>query len=583
MLPPDARTILTDALKPPAGWMLDRAVALTFTVDLPSALVVPLVFAPHGVRETTDPLHVMEAIRSCTDRVDIFCQAGHIVVPKSASELLAFLEPMIHPVRPPRPGFLFHPKLWLVRYREPDAGEVAIRLLVLSRNITGDRSWDVCLRLDGTIDKPEPNNKPLRDIIRGVTALAVGGLQPNRRDAVYALADDVHRARWELPSDVDGINFYTLGIPGASEKPSFAGTRGLVISPFVNEIGLKQTLCARERTLVARQEELDRLPEDVLAGVTAYVVDEFAELADEERESQTELLSGLHAKLYISESGQRARVLLGSVNATGAALEGNVELLAELHGSRKTLGVQRMLDEAEGIGPILIEYQRQDPEPEDSDQRKLEELLRTISIVPLTATVTGEGERRGVELTSDRPMPDMAGAGVTVELLTRQGEANELYSRTVVNERFADIEITEITPFIVVTAEASADLKASTVVRAQLFNDPVDRLDRVLAGQINTPEKFKQFLALLLGLSGDASAFAARGSGSGSGWITQDGRGILELLLGALADNSTQLADLGRLIARLSQTEQGRSVLPPGFVHLWAIVDEARAALEEAR
>jgi hypothetical protein len=107
MLPPDARAVLSDALRPPSGTVLDRAVALTFTLDLESALVVPLAFAAHATRDSTEPLAVMEAVRGCADLVDVFCQAGQIAVPSRGSDLLAFLEPMVHPVRMPRSGHLF--------------------------------------------------------------------------------------------------------------------------------------------------------------------------------------------------------------------------------------------------------------------------------------------------------------------------------------------------------------------------------------------------------------------------------------------------------------------------------------------
>ena len=45
MLAPDSRELLLDALRPPTGCSLDRAVATTFTLDLETALTVPLAFA----------------------------------------------------------------------------------------------------------------------------------------------------------------------------------------------------------------------------------------------------------------------------------------------------------------------------------------------------------------------------------------------------------------------------------------------------------------------------------------------------------------------------------------------------------
>ena len=58
----------------------------------------------------------------------------------------------MHGVSAPQGG-VFHPKFWLLRYLPQDSGGPArYRLLVLSRNLTYDRSWDTMLRLDASLD-----------------------------------------------------------------------------------------------------------------------------------------------------------------------------------------------------------------------------------------------------------------------------------------------------------------------------------------------------------------------------------------------------------------------------------------------
>ena len=148
VLAPDSRELLLDALRPPTGYSLDRAVATTFTLDLETALTVPLAFAGFRLDEQPDPVEVMEALRGMSERIDIFCQAGAIGAGRWPSDLLALLENVIHEVRRPRPGHIFHPKTWLLRFRD-ESQEPSYRLLVLSRNLTADRSWDTILWLDG--------------------------------------------------------------------------------------------------------------------------------------------------------------------------------------------------------------------------------------------------------------------------------------------------------------------------------------------------------------------------------------------------------------------------------------------------
>lgn len=580
MLPPDARSMLTDALRPPPGATLERAVALTFTLSLESALVVPLAFAAGSLRESTDQLTIMEAVRGCADRVDVFCQAGHIAVPERGADLLAFLEPMVHPVRRPRPGHLFHPKLWALRYRGDDDDEDSghARLLVLSRNLTADRAWDVCLRLDGVVGtRPRAMNRPVIDLVRRAHDLAVDPLPTARSEGLDRLLEDMRRVDWEFPDGVSDLVFHALGIPGG-RAPDFMGSRNLAISPFCNADGIARVLPGATAILVGRQEELDRLADDALAGREIHVVSELAGLNAEESDLGKSLLTGLHAKLYIAEKGHTARVLLGSANATDAGFGGNVELLVELVGSRSRVGIDTMVGANAPFRAILEPYERQPPVALDEAQRRLEDLVRAVAVVPLHATVDGPDEIYSLRLTSQAVLPAAPdGVRLTAELLTRPGEATELTPEASVDSTFDGLEIVHITPFVVLTAANQSGMQASTVVHARLVNDPAGRLDEVLARQVDTPEKFLRFLALLLGLGSDGLEPLDISPGDGGGgWGAGGGIGIFELLMRALVDRRAQLDDLARLVRRLESTERGRVLLPPGFAKLWEIVDSVR-------
>ena len=67
MLAPDDRALLLDGLRPPPGFRLERAVGTTFTLDLETALTIPLAFAGYALTSTPDPIAIMEALRSSAD------------------------------------------------------------------------------------------------------------------------------------------------------------------------------------------------------------------------------------------------------------------------------------------------------------------------------------------------------------------------------------------------------------------------------------------------------------------------------------------------------------------------------------
>src|SRR5207249_7591823 len=97
MLAPRSRRLLLDALRPPAGYRLDRAVGTSYTLDLLALLTAPLAFTffdceDNEGRPATDPLALLQAIRRHAGRIHLFCQAGRIAVPRPGQHLLHYLE-----------------------------------------------------------------------------------------------------------------------------------------------------------------------------------------------------------------------------------------------------------------------------------------------------------------------------------------------------------------------------------------------------------------------------------------------------------------------------------------------------------
>ena len=141
--------------------------------------------------------------------------------------------------------------------------------------------------------------------------------------------------------------------------------------------------------------------------------------------------------------------------------------------------------------------------------------------------------------------------------------------------------MTDVTPFLVLRAEASPQLWRSVVVVATLVGDPVGRHDEILARQIDTTEKFLRFLAALLGLTDGAGALLGIGgqrTGASASWQRT---GLFELLVRGLADRPGAVADLDRLVERLAATDRGGAVLPDGFLPLWMTVRGALSRLEK--
>lgn len=595
MLAPDGRELLLDALRPPAGCSLDRAVATTFTLSLETALTVPLAFAGFRLDEQPDPIEVMQSLRGMSDRIDIFCQAGAIGAGRWPSDLLALLEDVVHEVERPRPGHIFHPKTWVLRFRD-ESQEPSYRLLVLSRNLTSDRSWDTILWLDGRrAGRINQSSEPLARFIRALPGLAATPVSPDRHEVLTELAEELRRVEWEVPSGVRKVRFHPIGLPYARRFPveeHFSGYRKLVISAFVREGAIRRVFpprSGRRYALISRGAELDGLPEDALEHVDVYELDPTASLAgdDPEGEADRSYFTQLHAKVFVVERNKRAHLFVGSANATDAGLSQNVEFLCELVGPAKTLGVDALVGEDAPLRAMLTPYDsstkcRDDPVSEDG--RAIENLLIDIAGgIRFRTTVTEESEGWVARIAADkapRRIPD--GACVTVAPFNNPDEAHPLDPEEPLDVELAPRELADITAFLRLTARGSVKgklLERSTVVCSQLEGSPDDRYRQIFARQIDTPEKFLRLLALLIGLaSGTVTEVVGNGEGSGR-WAGGAGQGVLELLARALAESPESIDHLDEIIEHLRRSPLGREVLPPGWDDVWLPVLEARRAM----
>jgi hypothetical protein len=604
---PDSRVVLLDQLRPPVGYRLEAAVATTFTLHLGTALVAPLAFASHEMRSRPDPIAALEAVRACADRVDIFCQAGQIALPTQASDLMAFLEPMVHPVARPRPGFLFHPKIWFLRYVGADLPD-SYRLICSTRNLVDSHAWDAVISLEGSLGKGRREvNAPLAAFLRQLPRWAVHGLETERLARVLDLADKASRIRWTPPDTVSEVRFHAFGVPRVSSNPDFRGYRHLVISPFCNDWGVDHVTAGNRNdvTLVSRPEELDRLSASLLTGLRKpndrpiLVLDPLAGLetpSEGEGDSTSKTvprdsdeLTGLHAKITIAERNNReTHVFVGSANATTAAYDGNVEFVVELIGRAKDIGVETVVGPAAPFRDLLQPYAAVGDvlaPPEDEELHKLEKALREIAAVPFEVNVASGPDGYELHLTSTKVLKLPTGHALDLGLLTRRGVVARHSDSSQCDSRFAGVPLADITPFITLRLTGASGLAVATVIRAHLQNDPPDRLDEVLARQVDSRQKFLRFLALLLNLR-DPDALFTASSGDGAEWGSWGAAfggntGVFELVLSALADRPESLLDLDRLVTKLRATDSGREILPEGFSDLWSSVISVLTKLKE--
>jgi len=156
-------------LAPPLGFELDHAIGTTYSLDLEAILLIPvaLFFSedldinPKEIRDDT-----LESLVNVSKKVSIYHQRGKIKVPEQYSQLMAYWEKGLTPVHLDSYFRSFHPKIWIIRYKEIKGEKVIYKIINTSRNLTFSRDWDLAITTEGeTNSNIENQNQPLIDFL----------------------------------------------------------------------------------------------------------------------------------------------------------------------------------------------------------------------------------------------------------------------------------------------------------------------------------------------------------------------------------------------------------------------------------
>ena len=635
MLPPDSRTTAFELIRPPSGYRLDFAVLTTYTLDLEALLVLPLSVLAHpdgGLEELlADPLRLHQAIRDAGDRVHAFVDEKGIAIPRGARALYSMLESSVHPVRAPNGG-AFHPKVWVARFAPvgeaavDEAADDLLRVAVLSRNLTFDRSWDVALASEAPHRSRRfvAASRPLHDFLAALPQLATGRVPQRIVERVEALADQVTRTAFPAPDGFDSpIAFHAIGLTRGRRtwSPPSSGHRTLAVAPFVNRTGLDAVrgLSGNDRILVSRQEELDKLSDDALAAWKETFV--LADAAQGEAEDEPPAAaeddagaaagdgaadgadaaaaagtnegnpgtgadarpSGLHAKMIAVEHGWHVTWSVGSANLTAAAFTGsNVEMMASVTGRKagaRGHGIDHFLDG--GFRKLCVPYQRVEQEAEDprvSARARLEAACDALVDAGLRVVCVSADDLWTLGLDGAVALsPD------DVEVVAWPVSVAEDQARRLDEPPRWRLPAARLTAFIAfrlsVPVRGVDDIRMTLRLPAEGM--PEDRIHQILRTLLDSPEKFLRFLrALLGGLDAVLDWTREEGKGDGAEPWGIDGDGgetLLDDLVRTASRDPDRLKPVRRLIDDLRKTDEGRRIVPDELFAVWAAVEEALA------
>lgn len=606
MLPAEERKLYIESLAPPPGYALDEALCTTYSLSLESLLSIPvnLVLAgldPTGLGSNGD-VWILEAIRRVADKLTVFCDADRIAVPEQSHLLYGLLEPAVVPLRAPRKG-AFHPKLWLLRFTPTEGdGPAWMRILVLTRNLTMDRSWDLSLQLEGRImGAYVAAQRPLGAFVMNMIELASSRPQPiasERRERLATLADEVRRVQLELPPGFDEVAFHALGFGQPSWLPE-PSDRLVVVAPFVTSHALEALAGSTKEAvaLLSRPEELDQIPSQTLAQFgRVAVLHEAAQSddGDDDEASKANMLRGLHAKLYIAKRGWNTHVYVGSANASSAAFEGrNVELLVELVGKTSAIankGIDGFLSDA-GMGGLLVDYvvKERDVDPDLAAIESAREKLRQVAAWmeehgALVRFATESGWcTPTLEVDVSEAFEGVASLRawlVTTDSVTSSADALPLLRGVSVElPRCAAASTTSFVAFEAISSE-HFDVSITFVVALRAIGIPSDRNEQITRMVVNNRDRFMQFISALLAGLGDhglplAGAETASSPGGVLRRMMEDG--LLERLIRAKTRHPERLDGIRTLVQALEAHPSSAEIIPREFLEVWNLIAEEQS------
>ena len=393
----------SNILHPPADYHLDFAVGTTYSLDL-NALIASAISSGSSVKFdsylTDDPIFSMNVLQDNMDRIVLFCEKGRIKFPEKPTKLYILLENMVFQVDSPKNGYYsFHPKFWLLRFIDDD-GHVLYRIIVLSRNLTFDRSWDISFSMDGhKTRKKTDKNKAVSGFLKYLKGYVSDEIKKDKMDEIIKELNHVH-----FDLDCNGVfNDFEFIINGIDEKniknyPLFSNRWDelLIISPFLNGDVIKgfnnRSSKDSKAALITRPASLGKLKPGNYDNFNIYTLKE--EIIEGGSESSHRFPQDIHAKMYMMKKDNRTELYLGSLNASRKALEGNVEFMVRLSVDNNKLDVKDLTEdiisdvtEAADLSKVVG--------PADGD-KNLDWIVKRISALAITAEAISENEHYNV-------------------------------------------------------------------------------------------------------------------------------------------------------------------------------------------
>jgi len=500
-------------------------------------------------------------------------------MPSNATALYILLEKVVFQVQvrkqktpPQHPSF--HPKFWILKFESIKGEDTCYRIIVLSRNLTFDRSWDVSVTLEGKKEESvDPRSKPLADVLQYLRSFITGADDNAKKksDMLRKLIAEMDYVEFSPDNrDFSNFEFLPIGAPKAgggiyemSGTPLFSPSSSFhelfIMSPFLTGCVIKElnkrskNITDPECLLITRKESLPRLRPEQCDEFSIYTMKDIV-VDGETAISENDLVPGkqdVHAKLYMWRRSSQSELYLGSLNATHSALNGNIEFVIRLISSKGRLNMKKLKEDifcgqCDGVdNPFELTVLPEQTDKGEDTHSLLEQQIKQLCRLSPKASVEESGDRFRIIVRVDG-LSSVADMAISPLLVDR-------YTPLASNVAFDGLTYLELSEFFSITVQKDG-ARVRRVIKIPTENIPREsRESAVVNSVIKDSASFYQYISFMLGEDYAKSALEysdIRNSGLLSGKKGLEVPAIYERMLRTAAQSREKFLELDYVLNR---------------------------------
>ena len=538
------------------------------------------------------------ALQKVSDKIVLFCEAGQIKVPTKPTALSILLEKMVVEVALPKDRQLgrypsFHPKTWVLAYVNAD-GDKKYRFVVMSRNLTFDRSWDISFAMDSSKNvRQKKKTQPICDFLDYLVTNVhnTSNNAGKKRNLIRGLCSDIKDVSFSLDSKIFGEDFEVLPLGigknayRMQEDILFCKERGnanstfnelVVMSPFLSESVIAdfnltdRALSDCKRTLVTRRSELGKLKASDVDNFTIYALKD--EIIDGEEEISDELADkkkqDIHAKIYLRRKYSDVDLYLGSMNASYSAINKNVEMMLWLGTKNMYLNGDKFLEDifcgpvGDAKNPFEQVTVADDVLETESDNRNLlEQKIKDLCRVKRQAVISEDNENAG------KYKIEVEFSGIESDSEVTVSPFNSKQEQTLSEHiEFSELEILQLSEFYEITAR-SGDDTIRRIIMIPTSGFPDDRESAAVNSVVKDRASFVEYIAFVLGDDYVASMLEGKQMGE-SGFFANSSDAmpaLYEKMLKTSVEEPERIKDIGYVLKMVTD----KDIIPDEFRELY--------------